>query len=130
VVKLTINTWDGPVLRSDEIDAPTPADVRAAIARLDGAACTEVSLTQDKSFAYFTAAGGPELYLVTGETANEDILQLTEADAGDKAIAVVCGGQLADFARHDLVDRGAATAVLLRFLEHGNHDTLLPWNVQ
>jgi Immunity protein Imm1 len=129
-VKLTVNTWDGPIVHSDENEAPTPDDIRAAVARLDGAACTEVSLTQDEPFAYFTAAGGPDLYLVTGETADEEILQLTTPDAGDDTIPLVCGGQLADFARHDLVDREAATRVLTRFLNSGDHDASLAWDVQ
>lgn len=129
-MKLTVNTWDGPVVHSDELDAPTAADVRAAIARLDGAACTEVSLTQEEPFAYFTAAGGPERYLVTGETAEQDILQLTDPDAGDENVPLVAGGQLADFARHGLVDRAAAAGVLTRFLEDGDYDTSLPWDIQ
>lgn len=130
-MNLTVNTWRGSsVLESDENNAPTAADVEAAIARLDGHACSEVSLGQDEPFAYFTVGGGPELYLVTGETADEDILQLTSPDAGDETVPLVCGGQLADFARHDLVDRDAATQVLLRFLETGDHDTSLPWDIQ
>jgi hypothetical protein len=129
-VNLTVNTWDGPIVHSDENNAPTTADIQAAIARLDGAATSEVSLTQEDPFAYFTVGGGPKLYLVTGETADEEILQLTEPGVGDETIPLVCGGQLADFARHDLVDREAATRVLTRFLENGDYDSTLPWDVQ
>lgn len=91
-MKLVVNTWDGPILRADENDAPTAADVQSAIARLDGVGCTEVSLIRDEPFTYFTVAGGPELYLVTGETADEEILQLTDPNAGDVRILLVCGG--------------------------------------
>ena len=129
-MNLTVNTWDGPIVHSDENNAPTTADIQAAIARLDGAATSEVSLTQEDPFAYFTVGGGPELYLVTGETDDEEILQLTEPGAGDETVPLVCGGQLADFARRDLVDREAATRVLTRFLENGDHDSSLPWDVQ
>jgi hypothetical protein len=127
---LSVFTWDGPVVRADESDAPTVADVHAAIARLDGVACTEVSLARVEPFTYFTAAGGPKLYLVTGETADEEILQLTDPDSSGVTIPLICGGQLAAFARHDLVDRDAATRVFVRFLEDGDHDASLPWSVQ
>jgi hypothetical protein len=129
-VKLTVSTWDGPAVHSDEIDTPTVIDIQAAIVQLDGAACTEVSLTRDVPFAYFTAAGGPEYYLVTGETADNDILQLTSADVGDETVHLVCGGQLAEYARHDLVNRDSATRVLTRFLETGDYDSSLTWDVQ
>jgi hypothetical protein len=129
-VNLTVKTWDGPIVHCVDNDAPTTADIKAAIARLDGAACSEVSLTQEDPFAYFTVGGGPELYLVTGATEDEEFLQLTEPGAGDETVPLVCGGQFADFARHDLVDRGAATRVLTRFLEVGDHDTSLQWDVQ
>lgn len=129
-MNLTVNTWDGPIVHSDENNAPTAADIQAAVARLDGAATSEVTLTREEPFTYFTVAGGPELYLVTGETADEEILQLTSPGAGDETVPLVCGGQLADFARHDLVDREAATRVLSRFLESEDHDTSLPWDAQ
>ena len=129
-MNLTVNTWDGPIVHSDEINAPTVADAQAAIARLDGAATSEVTLTREDPFAYFTVGGGPELYLVTGEIEDEEILQLTEPDAGGETVPLVCGGQLADFARRDLVGREAAVRVLTRFLENGDHDTSLPWDVQ
>lgn len=129
-MNLTVNTWHGPSVHSDENNTPSTTDIQTAIARLDGAATSEVSLTQKNPFAYFTVGGGPTLYLVTGETEAEAILQLTEPGAGDETVPLVCGGQLADFARHDLVDREAATQVLTRFLENGDHDTTLPWDVQ
>jgi hypothetical protein len=93
---LVVNTWHGSIAHVDANDAPTTADVQAAIARLDGAACTEVSLTQDEPFAHFTVAGGPELYLVTGESADDQILRLTDRDAGGATVPLVCGGQRAD----------------------------------
>lgn len=127
---MAVSTWRGPLVHSDEIGTPTAADLRSAIARLDGAVCTELSLSSDEPFAYFTVSGGPELYLVSGETAAGDLLQLTEPAAADAAIALVCGGQLAHFARRDLVRREAAFGVLARFLAHGDHDASLPWDVQ
>ena len=129
-MELTVSTWDGPVVRSDETDDPVAEDVQAAIGRLDGHACSEVSLSEEDPFAYITISGGPELYLVTGETADEKILQLTEPGGGDEAISLVTGGQLASYARHDLVTKETATAVALRFLEHGDYDPALPWDIQ
>ncbi len=129
-MQLTINTWDGPILHSDEIDDPTAGDVATALDRLDGAATSEISLTQDEPFAQFTVGGGPDLFLVTGETPEEEILQLTTPDAPDEAVSLVTGGQVAEFKRHDLVTRERALAALQRFLAGEPHDPTLPWDVQ
>lgn len=129
-MKLTVNTWDGPIVHSDETDDPTLAEVEAAIGRLDGDACTEVTLAEEEPFAYISIGGGPELYLVTGETSDEKILQLTDPEAGDKPVPLVCGGQLADFPRRDLVNRSQATEVASRFLAQGDYDPNLAWDIQ
>jgi hypothetical protein len=128
-MKLTVNTWDGPVARGEEVEEPGVADIRAAIARLDGVGCSEASLTSEMPFSYVTAAGGPHLYLVTGETASGEILQLTDPGAGSAPVSLVCGGQRSTFARHDLVGPQAAAAVLIRFLDAGDFDRELPWRL-
>ncbi|HTJ67411.1 MAG TPA: hypothetical protein VL551_07780 [Actinospica sp.] len=128
-MRLTVNTWSGPVLHSDETEDPAAVDVHAAIARLDGAACSEASLTREMPFSHLTAAGGPDLYLVTGETAAGEILHLTDPHAGNAPVSLVCGGQLSEFARHDLVGRDRAAAALIRFLDAGDYDRDHAWHV-
>ena len=125
-MKLTVSTRDGPVAHGEEVDEPGAADVHSAIARLDGAGCSEASLTNDMPFSYITAAGGPHLYLVTGETAGGKILQLTDPGADSAPVSLVCGGQRSTFARHDLVGPQAAAAVLIRFLDAGDYDHSFP----
>lgn len=129
-MQLTIDDWTGPAARTQELAEPTAADVRAAIARLDGVACTEVTLGRADPFAYFGVAGGPELYHVFGETADERMLRLTDPRAVGGRVALVCGGQLTEFDRRELVTREQASTVLLRFLEHADHDPELPWEVE
>ena len=131
-MKLTVSTWNGPLARHDD---PRAAKVHAAIARLDGAGCTEVSLARNDPFACVIAAGRPRLYLVTGKSPDGEILQLIDPDAGQEdaaleTVSLVCGGQRADFARRDLVEREAATAILLRFRQHRGHIPSPAWEVQ
>ena len=128
-MKLTVSTWDGPVAYGEDVEEPGAVDTRSAIARLDGAGCSEASLTNEMPFGYVTAAGGPHLYLVTGETAGGEILQLTDPGADSAPVSLVCGGQRSTFARHDLVGRQAAAAALIRFLDAGDYDRELPWRV-
>ncbi|MBR7827781.1 hypothetical protein KDK95_15790 [Actinospica sp. MGRD01-02] len=121
---LTVCTWNGPFADCDEINGPCLETVRAAIARLDGETCTEVTLTHNEPFAYIAAAGGPELYLVTGETIDEEIFQVTDPDAPEGSVVMVCGGQRAEFARRDLVNRDTALRAFTQFLR--DHDPAPP----
>lgn len=129
-VKLRIETWEGPYRSSEERDKPTVGDMEAAIGRLDGRVCTEVTVEQEVPWAHIGISGGPDLYLVTGEMSDEKILQLTSPDAGDDAVPLVCGGQLANFARRDLVSRDRAIEVAARFLAQGDYDPELAWDIQ
>lgn len=129
-MRLSVNTWRGPDVHSEETDEPVVEDIRAAITSLDEGASREVCLTQDEPYAYINISGGPELYLVTGETPDEKILQLTEPDGGKEETLLVTGGQLASYARHDLVTGEKAAAVAVRFLEHRDYDPALPWDIQ
>jgi hypothetical protein len=127
-VKLCISIWDGSSVHRDEIENPTAADVLTAIERLDGHA--DVFLNLEKPHAYVAVSGGPERYLVTGEMSDDTILQLTDPGAGDEPVPLVVGGQLTDFARHGLVGREKAIEVFMRFLERGDYDPDLAWDIQ
>lgn len=129
-MKLTINAWDGPRTHSDEVDNPGLADVQVAIGRLDGRRCTEITVEREDPWAYICIGGGPELFLVTGETSDEKILHLASPDAGDETVPLVCGGQLANFARRELVSRDQAIEVAARFLAQGDYDPELAWDIQ
>ena len=126
-MKLEISRWDGPIVRTDELDDLTADGVAAALACLDGRWCTELSLSDEVPYRSFNVGGGPEFYLLTGETEDGQILQLTDPDAGDNPVERVTGGQLATYPRGDLVQRDAVLAVLNRFIAGGGHDPNLPW---
>ncbi|TMR17021.1 hypothetical protein [Nonomuraea zeae] len=99
-----------------EVDDPGMERIAASIGRLDGRRFTEVSVTDDEPFRYVSVAGGPELFLVTGESADGEILQLKAPGAGGGQVTLVCGGQLGEFERSDLVTRDAAVAAVAEFL--------------
>lgn len=127
-MRLTVSLWIRSDVDTREIDEPSAADVLAALG--DGQSGIEVSLGQVEPFAYVTVSGGPDLYLVTGETPDGKILLLTDPGTGDEQISLVTGGQLAEYARRNVAMREAATQVLLRFLEHADYDPDLPWDIQ
>lgn len=129
-MKLQIDTWEGPYRHSEERDQPTVGDVEAAITRRVGDGWVDVFLRQEDPFAYVAVSGGPDLYLVTGETSDEKILQLTDPGTGDEPVRLVVGGQSAEYARHELVGQDKAAEVAIRFLQHGDYDPALPWDIQ
>ncbi|NRQ37998.1 hypothetical protein HII36_40140 [Nonomuraea sp. NN258] len=105
------------VLSGDwEVADPGEERIAEAVGALDGQRRTEVSVTDDEPFRYLSVAGGPHLYLVTGESADGEILQLTEPGAGREEARLVCGGQLGVFERSGLVTREAALAAVADFL--------------
>lgn len=131
-MRLEVDFWQGPDRWREEKGGPSAADVRASMAHCRQAEgiWPDVSLSQEKPWAYITVSGGPELYLVTGEMSDEKILQLTDPGADDEQIPLVVGGQQVSFPRRELVGRDQAVGVALRFLEHGDYDPDLPWGIQ
>ncbi|MFB6951508.1 hypothetical protein ACFC7A_10865 [Streptomyces niveus] len=73
-------------------------------------------MTEDEPFRYLSVAGGPDLFLVTGESADGEILQLTEPGAGSEQIQLVCGGQAGVFERSALVSQATAISAVSEFL--------------
>ncbi|WP_231155549.1 MULTISPECIES: hypothetical protein [unclassified Streptomyces] len=73
-------------------------------------------MTEDEPFRYLSVAGGPNLYLVTGESVEGEILQLTEPGAGSEQIELVCGGQMGLFERSSLVTQAEAIGAVSEFL--------------
>ncbi|WP_374116645.1 hypothetical protein [Streptomyces gilvus] len=73
-------------------------------------------MSEDEPFRYLSVAGGPELYLVTGEGADGEILQLHEPAAGSQSVELVCGGQMGVFPRRDLVTREQVHSAVSDFL--------------
>lgn len=114
-MKLAGDNREGVKANSWESADPAPAEITEAIDRLDGQRYTEVSISEDDPWRYLTVAGGPDLYLVTGETGDEKILQLLDPKAGAETVSLVAGGQKGEFQRRQLVDRAAALAAVEEF---------------
>jgi hypothetical protein len=112
-----------------EIADPSPEQITESVDQLDGSVRTEISVSEDEPFRYLSVAGGPRLFLVTGETPDGDILQLRDADAGSEQVSLVCGGQRGVFARSDLVARDAAVSAVVDFLDGFPHGLGDAWQV-
>ncbi len=116
MITLAGDDRDGTRTRDWEVESPAPEDITQAVAGLDGSRRTEVSVTEDEPFRYLSIGGGPDLFLVTGESVDGQILQLRDPAAGAAEVRLVCGGQLGVFERSDLVTFDQAAAALADFL--------------
>ena len=110
------DTWSGSHDRGWEKSNPSLDDIRDAVARLDGRTFTEVVVRTEDRLRYLSVAGGPDLFLVTGELEDASLLHLLSRDQNDSLVSLVCGGQQADFRRFELVQRGVALDAVSNFL--------------
>ena len=111
------DTWSGSHDLGWETADPTLDDIRNAIVRLDGRIFTEVVVRSADRLRYLSVAGGPDLFLVTGELEDASLLHLLSRDAGDFPVSLVCGGQQAEFRRSELVERAVAIDAVHDFLD-------------
>ncbi|WP_405951393.1 hypothetical protein OG588_39300 [Streptomyces prunicolor] len=116
MIRLAGDDRDGRKTRDWEVDEPTPERIAQSIADLDGGRWTEVSVTEDDPFRYISIAGGPDFFLVTGESVDGEMLQLRNPEWGSEEFRLVCGGQTGIFERSDLVDRDQAIEAVSEFL--------------
>lgn len=116
MITLAGDDRDGSRTRDWEVENPELERIVRSIADLDGRRLTEISVTEDEPFRYLSVAGGPDLYLVTGESADGEILQLKEPGAGSEQIQLVCGGQMGAFERSALVTQAKAIGAVSEFL--------------
>lgn len=116
MITLAGDDREGSKTRDWETENPTLEGISQSISDLDGTRYTEVSITEDEPFRYLSVAGGPDLFLVTGESADGEILQLKDSGAGTGEVRLVCGGQLGIFERSDLVGFDQAVGAVSEFL--------------
>jgi hypothetical protein len=117
MIRLAGDDRDGPKTRDWEVDNPTLERITQSIAELDGSRWTEVSVTDDDPFRYLSISGGPDLFLVTGESVDGEIVQLRNPEGGSEEVRLVCGGQMGIFERFNLVDRDQAVKAVSEFLK-------------
>jgi hypothetical protein len=130
VIRLAGDERSGSKTNDWEVENPTLERVSESIADLDGRRRTETSITDDDPFRYLSIAGGPDLYLVTGESADGDILQLKEPGSGSHEVKLVCGGQLGNFERSELVTRELALRAVVDFLSGFPEGLGASWSVE
>ncbi|WP_406477747.1 hypothetical protein [Streptomyces sp. NBC_01615] len=116
MITLAGDERDGSKTRDWEVENPELERITRSIADLDGHRLTEISVTEDEPFRYLSIAGGPDLYLVTGESANGEILQMKDPEAGSEQVQLVCGGQMGVFERSALVTQAQAVGAVSEFL--------------
>ncbi|MFD7258421.1 hypothetical protein [Streptomyces sp. NPDC059874] len=130
MIRLAGDNRVGSKTRDWEVENPTLDRISESIVDLDGNRRTETSVTEDDPFRYLSIAGGPDLYLVTGESAEGEILQLKEPGSGSQEVSLVCGGQLGVFERSELVTQQLAIKAVSDFL-NGFPDGLgASWSVE
>lgn len=99
MVEMIGDNWSGSRSGEWRVADPDTASVHAAIRALDGKVKTSVTLAFDDPYRQLTVAGGPDQVVVSGELADESIIDLTNPEAAADAapVELVCGGNRATF---------------------------------
>jgi hypothetical protein len=124
------DNWAGSVNQRWELVGPDFAAVADALSQLDGRIRTEVGVRRDEPFEYVSVAGGPELFVVTGELPDGSVVQMHSMDAVDGSVSLVCGGQRADYPLSDVVTQEDALDALRQFVEGNPQHLSERWTVQ
>ena len=111
------DTWSGSRDLEWEASDPSFDGIRDAVARLDGRTFTEVVVSAADRMRHLSVAGGPDLFLVTGELEDGRLLHLLSRGESDSLVGLVCGGQQADFCRFELVQKGVVLDAVSDFLD-------------
>ncbi|MGW0945848.1 hypothetical protein ACWD4O_25315 [Streptomyces sp. NPDC002623] len=130
MIRLVGDDRHGSKTRDWEVENPTLERISQSIADLDGSRWTEVSVTDDDPFRYLSIAGGPDLFLVTGESPDGEIIQLKNPECSEEEVRLVCGGQMGIFQRSDLVDRDQAVEAVSEFLNGFPAGFRSAWSVE
>lgn len=124
------DNWDGSRSGEWQEEGADKESIREAIHRLDGKVRTEVTISIDEPYQYLSVAGGPNLFVVTGERSDESMISLKNPTAEPGEIELVCGGQVATFNLEQVVDVNTAFEAVDAFLD-GFPDGLGPeWEIE
>ncbi|GAB4001319.1 hypothetical protein GCM10029992_36470 [Glycomyces albus] len=118
MVEMIGDNWSGPKSGEWRVPDPDKAAVHAAIRALDGQVKTSLTVTFDDPYRQLTIAGGPTSFVVSGELADESIIDLINPDADPSAepVELVCGGNRASFDPQQVVDVNQAIEAVDAFL--------------
>lgn len=124
----TILIWDEGY-EEHELHAPTPDEVTARIAALNGSDHTLVTVYRDS--AHLTVGGSAAEGLVVYCTFDNEVFWQVVVD-GDPAatITVVAGGQAGAYAATHVATLGYATTAASDFLELGELASGLRWDAE
>lgn len=129
-MRLSLDQWEGSHVSFTEADDPSVEQVLDAVRKLDSSIHTEVSLNRYDPFEYLTIAGGPDYFLVSGEARDEALVQLTNPEAEDGKVTLVCGGQSSEFSLRDVVQRSKIDDAVQQFFSGLSEDLPSPWFVE
>lgn len=128
-MELSLDTWDGVRVSHERDQDPTVEQVLAAVDRLDSKTHTEVTITRRDPWEFLATAGGPEYFLVSGEARDGSMPQLTNPDAPNGKITLVCGGQSSEFDLRDVVPKEKVRGAVEQFFQGLSADLPPPWRV-
>lgn len=130
IVSLRLDDWAGVTYAERVIGAPSWDQVDAAIAALDAARHTSLTL-EGASGEVMMIGGGGGGYVVFYQIGEDTFWNLrSEAPADGEAILLNCGGQEGDFRPNEIVDADRARAAARTMLDVGGIDVTLGWERQ
>lgn len=122
--------WVGSRSGEWQEEEPDKELIHESIRCLDGKVRTVVTVSIDEPYRYLSVAGGPNLFLVTGERSDESIINLKNLPAGVGEVDLVCGGQVAAFELAQLVGVEAALAAVNAFIDDFSDGLGSEWEVE
>jgi hypothetical protein len=128
-MQLSLDTWTGVHASHERTENPDIDQVLDAVDRLDSRTHTEVTLTRENPWEFLAISGGPDYFLVSGEARDGSMPQLTNPDAPEGKVKLVCGGQGSEFNLRDVVPRDKVRGAVEQFFEGLSADLPAPWAV-
>lgn len=129
--KMVVDDWSGTVNGERVILAPELQQVADAVAALDGARQTLVTLLRGAGDEHMSIGGGPERFVVYLTEDNLNFHNLVAADESEhETIALVAGGQLGDYPARQCVRAEHALRAAATYAELGELDAALDWERQ
>ncbi len=130
-MELALDTRDGPWASFEETPEPTPDQVMDAVDNLDSSTHTEVSLSRGEPFEYISISGGPDYFLISGESGDETFVKMTTPDADpNKTVQLVCGGQQNEFNLQAVVPRNRVREAVEQFFSGLSGELPEVWSVE
>jgi hypothetical protein len=127
IQRITADNWEGVLNHEETVDAPDLHELERLLRRLDGSKYTMITLIGERD-AHLAVGGGSGRYVVYATFDNDTFWNLCSAEA-EGVVLLNIGGQEGDYASKQVVSMDVAFQAARKFLEAGELDDSLRWEL-